>query len=170
MLPFCSTPNTERRRCKPKVSETRQSGLVLAIIFILIGGLALNLTPCVLPMIPINLAIIGAGSQSGSKARGFALGATYGLGISLVYGLLGVVVVLTGSQFGTIQANPWFNLVIALIFTVLALAMFDVIQIDFSRFQSRMSGGEKKQGSFVVALTTLSATLPTAQRLMPDRP
>lgn len=135
------------------VAFVRESGLGWTILFILIGGLALNLTPCVLPMIPINLAIIGAGAQAGSKARGFALGATYGLGIALVYGVLGVIVVLTGSQFGTIQANPWFNLVIALIFVVLALAMFDVFHIDLSRFQSNVGGGEKKQGSFVVALT-----------------
>lgn len=138
---------------KDPVAFVRESGLLLAIIFILIGGLALNLTPCVLPMIPINLAIIGAGAQAGSKGRGFALGATYGLGIALVYGLLGVLVVLTGSQFGTIQANPWFNLIIALIFVVLALAMFDVFHIDFSRFQSKMGGGEQKPGSFPVALT-----------------
>jgi thiol:disulfide interchange protein len=135
------------------VAFVRESGLVLTILFILAGGLLLNLTPCVLPMIPINLAIIGAGAQAGSKGRGFALGATYGLGIALVYGLLGVVVVLTGSQFGTIQANPWFNLVIGIIFVVLALAMFDVFHIDFSRFQSKLGGGEQKQGSFLVAIT-----------------
>jgi thiol:disulfide interchange protein len=135
------------------VAFVRESGLVLTVLFILIGGLALNLTPCVLPMIPINLAIIGAGAQAGSKSRGFALGATYGLGIALVYGLLGAVIVLTGSRFGTIQANPWFNLVIALIFVALALAMFDVIHIDFSRFQSKMGSGDQKHGPFVVALT-----------------
>jgi len=135
------------------VAFVRESGIALTIFFILLGGLALNLTPCVLPMIPINLAIIGAGAQAGSKGRGFALGATYGVGIALVYGVLGVVVVLTGSQFGTIQANPWFNLVIASIFVVLALAMFDVFHIDLSRFQSKMGGGERKQGSFLVAIT-----------------
>jgi thiol:disulfide interchange protein len=135
------------------VAFVRESGLVLTLLFILIGGLALNLTPCVLPMIPINLAIIGAGAQAGSKSRGFALGAAYGLGIALVYGLLGMLVVLTGSQFGTIQANPWFNLVIALIFVILALAMFDVFHIDLSRFQSKMGGGQQKQGSFLVAIT-----------------
>ncbi len=135
------------------VAFVRESGLLLTIVFILLGGLALNLTPCVLPMIPINLAIIGAGAQAGSKRRGFSLGATYGLGIALVYGFLGVVVVLTGSQFGTIQANPWFNLAIALIFVVLALAMFDVFHIDLTRFQSKMGGGEGKQGSFILALT-----------------
>ncbi|MEI6891329.1 MAG: cytochrome c biogenesis protein CcdA [Pontiella sp.] len=134
------------------VAFVQESGLLLTLVFILLGGLLLNLTPCVLPMIPINVAIIGAGAQAGSKGRGFALGTTYGLGIALVYGLLGVIVVLTGSQFGTIQANPWFNLGIAVIFVVLALAMFDVFHIDFSRFQSKLGGGEQKPGSFLVAL------------------
>ncbi|MBN2684504.1 MAG: hypothetical protein JXR40_04445, partial [Pontiellaceae bacterium] len=128
-------------------------GILLMILFILVGGLALNLTPCVLPMIPVNLAIIGAGAQAGSKGRGFALGAVYGLGIALAYGLLGVVVVLTGANFGSLQSSPWFNLVIALIFIALALAMFDVIQIDFSRFQSKLGGGTNKSGSFVMAFT-----------------
>lgn len=134
------------------VAFVRESGLFLTLFFILIGGLLLNLTPCVLPMIPINLAIIGAGAQAGSKRRGFALGAAYGLGIALSYGLLGAIIVMTGSRFGTIQANPWFNLIIALIFVALALAMFDVFQIDLSRFQSKL-GGEQKQGSFWVAIT-----------------
>ncbi|WP_372795311.1 cytochrome c biogenesis protein CcdA [Pontiella sp.] len=148
-----SEPSAFKLFVNDPVAFVRESGLLLTILFILVGGLALNLTPCVLPMIPINLAIIGAGAQAGSKGRGFALGAVYGLGIALVYGLLGVIVVLTGSQFGTIQANPWFNLVIAAIFVVLALAMFDVFHIDFSRFQSRLGGGEHKQGSFIVALS-----------------
>jgi thioredoxin:protein disulfide reductase len=132
----------------------RESGLLLTLLFILIGGLALNLTPCVLPMIPINLAIIGAGAKAGSRSRGFLLGAVYGLGIALVYGALGLVVVLTGARFGAIQSSGWFNLAIALIFVVLALAMFDLFHIDFSRFQNRLGGGGvKRQGSFLVALS-----------------
>jgi thiol:disulfide interchange protein len=135
------------------VTFVSESGILLAVIFILIGGLLLNLTPCVLPMIPINLAIIGAGAQAGSKRRGFALGAVYGLGIALVYGILGVVVVLTGSQFGTLQSSPWFSFSIAAIFAVLGLAMFDVFRIDFSSFQNKLGAGPKKQGSFLVALS-----------------
>lgn len=134
------------------VAFVRESGLVATVLFILIGGIMLNLTPCVLPMIPINLAIIGAGAQAGSRKRGFALGAVYGLGIALTYGLLGAIIAATGSRFGTIQANPWFNLVIALIFVALALAMFDVFQIDLSRFQSKLGSGPRKPGSFLVAL------------------
>src|SRR5262245_47958758 len=65
----------------------------LAILgLVLLGGFALNLTPCVLPMIPINLAIIGAGTQARSRSRGFMLGGAYGLAMATVYGLLGAVV------------------------------------------------------------------------------
>ena len=126
----------------------------LAILFIvLIGGLALNLTPCVLPMIPINLAIIGAGAQAGSRRRGFFLGATYGGAMAVVYGVLGLIVILTAGTFGTINSSPWFNLAIAIVFIVLALAMFDVIEIDFSRFSSRLQVADAQRGTFLLAFT-----------------
>jgi len=65
-------------------------GPLAILLIVLIGGLALNLTPCVLPMIPINLAIIGAGEQAGSRARGFMLGTAYGSAMAFVYGILGL--------------------------------------------------------------------------------
>ena len=126
-------------------------GPIAIVALILIGGLALNLTPCVLPMIPINLAIIGAGARAGSRRRGFVLGSAYGLAMAMVYGVLGLVVILTAGTFGTINASPWFNLGIALLFVVLALAMFDRLAIDFSRFQSRFTGGPQGAGSLPVA-------------------
>jgi thiol:disulfide interchange protein len=123
------------------------------IAAILIGGFLLNLTPCVLPLIPINIAIIGAGARAGSKTRGFALGGAYGVGIALVYGLLGLVVVLgISTAFGTINSTLWFNAGITIFFVVLGLAMFDIISIDFSRFQARFAGKKNENGSFAIAL------------------
>ncbi|NQU39633.1 MAG: thioredoxin family protein [Lentisphaerae bacterium] len=133
-------------------SALDRRGPWLVALLILLGGLALNLTPCVLPMIPINIAIIGAGAQAGSRARGFALGTAYGLGISLVYGVLGLVVILTGAKFGTLNASPWFNLGIAAIFVALALAMFDVFIIDLSRFQAKAGPASARKGGFFTAL------------------
>jgi thiol:disulfide interchange protein DsbD len=127
-------------------------GPLTILVLILLGGLALNLTPCVLPMIPINLAIIGAGAQAGSRRRGFLLGSAYGAAMAIVYGLLGVVVILTAGTFGTINSSPWFNAGIAALFVVLGLAMFDVVNIDFSRFSSGMRGPTQR-GSFTVAFT-----------------
>ena len=127
-------------------------GPVAILVLILLGGLALNLTPCVLPMIPINLAIIGAGAQAGSRRRGFLLGSTYGAAMAVVYGVLGLIVILTAGTFGTINASPWFNAGIAALFVVLGLAMFDVVNIDFSRFSSGMRGPAQR-GTFAVAFT-----------------
>ena len=128
-------------------------GVWWTVLLILLGGLLLNLTPCVLPMIPINLAILGVGSQSRSKGRGFLLGSAYGVGIAFVYGVLGLVVVLTGAQFGTLNSFPWFNALIGFFFVVLALAMFDVWVIDFTRFQSNaMDRPERKHGGIVAAV------------------
>jgi cytochrome c biogenesis protein CcdA/thiol-disulfide isomerase/thioredoxin len=129
-----------------------ERGPVAILVLILLGGLALNLTPCVLPMIPINLAIIGAGAQAGSRRRGFLLGSTYGAAMAVVYGVLGLVVILTAGTFGTINASPWFNAGIAALFVVLGLAMFDVVNIDFSRFSSGMRGPAQR-GTFAVAFT-----------------
>ncbi len=130
--------------------EGRGPLAIFAIVFL--GGLALNLTPCVLPMIPINLAIIGAGAHAGSRGRGLLLGLSYGAAMALVYGVLGLIVVLTAGTFGSLNASPWFNAAIALVFIVLGLAMFDVLLIDFSRYMpaSVSTGG---QGSVVLAFT-----------------
>ncbi len=128
-------------------------GPIAIFLLVLLGGLALNLTPCVLPMIPINLAIIGAGARAGSRQRGFVLGASYGAAMAVVYGVLGLVVILTAGTFGTINASPWFNAAIAVLFVVLGLAMFDVLVIDFSKFSSAFKPDAKKQGSVALAFT-----------------
>jgi thiol:disulfide interchange protein len=127
-------------------------GPIAILLLVLVGGLLLNLTPCVLPMIPINIAIIGAGAQAGSKSRGFLLGSAYGGAMALVYGLIGLIVVLTAGSFGTINASPWFNLGIALLFVVLGLAMFDVLMIDFSKYSSSFTPGASR-GSLALAFT-----------------
>jgi thiol:disulfide interchange protein len=127
-------------------------GPIAILLLVLLGGLALNLTPCVLPMIPINLAIIGAGAQAQSRGRGFLLGTAYGGAMAVVYGTLGLVVILTAGTFGTINASPWFNLGIAVLFVVLGLAMFDVLFIDFSKYSTRFAGGGPR-GSVMLAFT-----------------
>ncbi|MCU1384276.1 MAG: dsbD [Acidobacteria bacterium] len=127
-------------------------GPLMILLLVLIGGLALNLTPCVLPMIPINLAIIGAGAQAGSRSRGFLLGSAYGFAMALVYGAIGLVVILTAGTFGTINSSPWFNLGIAILFFVLALAMFDVLLIDFSQYAGTL-GTSSSKGTFALAFS-----------------
>ena len=111
-----------RNEPQPKSKEIDFS--LIGLLLVLLGGLAMNLTPCVLPMVPINLMIIGK-----SAARG----AWYGLGIATAYGALGVAAAIGGLAFGDIQGSPWFNLGIAILFIVLTLALSDVFFIDLSK-------------------------------------
>jgi len=135
---------------KPKGMFEGQ-GPIAIIALVFLGGLALNLTPCVLPMIPINLAIIGAGAQGGKRGRGFALGLTYGAAMALVYGVIGLVVILTAGTFGTINSSAWFNIAIAILFDVLGLEMFDVINIDFSRLSRKVQFRQESRGTMMLA-------------------
>lgn len=139
--------------------QPKPRGLWVTLLLTLIGGAALNLTPCVLPMIPVNLAIIGAGMKAGSKRRGLLLGAVYGGAMALAYGALGLVVVLTGRQFGTLNSLPWFNAAIAAIFFVLALGMFGVFNIDFTRFQPTAASGGRSGVALAFGMGAISALL-----------
>ncbi len=130
----------------------------LVLASILLGGLALNLTPCVLPLVPITLAILGAGKKSPTNKReGFARGGAYGLGMAMAYGVLGLVVVLTGAKFGTLNSSPWFNFAIAAIFVLLGLSMFDLISVDLSRFQKTSTGPKKRTGNPYVVAASMGA-------------
>ncbi len=130
------------------------AGMGIGAIFAatVLGGLAMNLTPCVLPMVPINLMVIGKSAWRG---------ALYGLGIALAYGMLGVAAAFGGLAFGTIQGNPWFNVAISIIFIVLALALMDVFFLDFSKKRGAMAQAKTKMlpGLFAFFMGAVSAVL-----------
>jgi thiol:disulfide interchange protein len=150
-------PSTFSLFLNDPVAFRKRYGLWLTLILVLMGGILLNLTPCVLPMIPINLAIIGAGH--GQRGRGFLLGLAYGLGIVLAYGGSGWAILKSGIFMGTLQSSPWFSLAVALLFAALALSLFGLFAIDLTRFSR--SGGIQKQGLltafFVGAVSALLA-------------
>ncbi|MBQ6010495.1 MAG: thioredoxin family protein [Kiritimatiellae bacterium] len=108
------------------------ASVAMVFLLVLLGGLVMNLTPCVLPLVPVSLVLVG---------RGGARGAAYGLGMTLAYGALGLAAAFGGLAFGAIQASPWFNLVVAVVFLVLGLATSEVFFIDFSRFRPRPAAG-----------------------------
>ena len=118
---------------KPSVADTLgQASVAMVFLLVLVGGLLMNLTPCVLPLVPVSLALVG---------RGAARGAAYGLGMTLSYGALGLAAAFGGLAFGAIQSNPWFNVVVAVVFLLLGLATSEVFFIDFSRFRPRPKPG-----------------------------
>ena len=132
----------------------------MMLLLALLGGLALNLTPCVLPLIPVNLAVIGAGAASGnSRTVRILRGLLYGAGIACTYGLLGVAAVVTGGTFGQLSSGWFFNLLAALVFLLLGLAMFDLFRFDLSGLQSRFRLPSAAGSGGIFLMGGLSAVL-----------
>ena len=122
--------------------------------FLLLAGLAMNLTPCVLPIIPVNLIVIG---------KSWRRGLLYGLGMAITYGALGVAAALGGLAFGAIQGSPLFNAAIAVVFAALSLSLFGFFSLDFSRYRTAVGAGGQPEGRasplFPVIMGALSALL-----------
>ena len=117
------------------VRMASRHGLWLAVLLVIPLGLLLNLTPCVLPMLPVTLAVLGAKSAGAGRRRGAALGAAYGGAMALAYGVVGALFVKVGGRFGGVNANPWFNWGVGIVFVCLSLSMFDIFLLDLTRFR-----------------------------------
>lgn len=111
---------------------------LLALAFLFAAGFGLAFTPCVLPMLPI-VANLVATQHRRSAAHGFALSAAYAVGVASSYALLGVVVALFGHQVDLIgwSQKPGILIAFALIFVLLALHSFELIQLRLPYFISR---------------------------------
>ncbi|MBI4686312.1 MAG: sulfite exporter TauE/SafE family protein [Nitrospirae bacterium] len=101
---------------------------LLSIPLAYLGGVLASLTPCVYPMIPIVLGVIGA-SNIESKSKGFTLSLSYAMGLSLVYALMGIFASITGRFFGEIATSPWSYIVFGNLCLFLALWMMEWVNI-----------------------------------------
>lgn len=131
------------------VRDLADRSVLWIVLFTLLAGMALNLTPCVLPLIPVNLAIIGA--DGGGVRTGLVRAGCYGLGMALAYGGVGAAAVMTGARFGTLNSSPVFNFVVAGVFILLSLAMFGALNLDFSRFSARLDPSRKPWAKPLIA-------------------
>jgi len=111
--------------------------LLLGLVFV--SGLALNLTPCVYPLIPITVGFFGRQAE-GKGTRTFALALAYVLGMSVTYSALGVFAALSGSLFGVWLQKPIVIVAIAAIVLGLALSMFGLYEIQVPHFISDRTG------------------------------
>jgi thiol:disulfide interchange protein DsbD len=121
-------------------------GLLLTFLLVFLGGLALNLTPCVYPLIPITISYFG-GQSGGRKGGLLGHAVAYVLGMSVTYSILGVIAAFTGSLFGSALQYPPVIIAIAAVMVALALSMFDLYEIRIPRFLSNLAG-ESRRGLF----------------------
>lgn len=148
-----SAPASANTTTEPFVSEQDQfagllaSGnwaLMLGAFFL--AGLALSLTPCVLPMVPILSGIIVGQGSHVSTLRAFSLSLVYVLAMALTYTLAGVLAGLFGANLQAAFQNPWVIGSFSGLFVLLALSMFGFYELQLpSALQSRVSSVSHRQ-------------------------
>ncbi len=101
------------------------TGLFMTLLGVLLGGIALNLTPCVYPLIPITASYFGGRSESGAR-QGFLLlhGILYILGLAVMNSALGVSAALTGKLMGSVLQHPAVIIFVSSVLLIMALNFF----------------------------------------------
>ena len=103
-FPIDSTPVLSLETSRPQAEPGPLYGwaMLWTLLGIFAGGMALNLTPCVYPLIPVTVSYFGGRSGQG-RGKLLAHGACYIGGLSLTNSLLGVVAALTGGRMGVMR-------------------------------------------------------------------
>jgi len=134
------------------IQEHLHTGSLLVYPAALVAGLAISFTPCVYPVIPIQLGFIGAhtavAKTSGLRVslRGFTLSLLFVIGMSVIYAALGAFASLSGTLFGIWSASPWTYLIVANIVLLLALSMLDVFHLQPPQFLTGWNPERKGRG------------------------
>lgn len=115
------------------IFETR--GYLLGFLLVLLGGLALNLTPCVYPLIGVTIAYFGR--QGGGARRVAKLASLYVVGIALMFSTLGLAAALSGGLFGAALEKPLVLATIAAMLMVLAASSFGWFQFRLPQWMLR---------------------------------
>lgn len=138
----------------PISSALESQGIWVGLILVFLGGLALNLTPCVYPLIPITIGYFG-GQSEGKTSRLFMMGLLFVLGMAVTYSVVGVVTSLSGAVFGALLQNTIVIIIIVAIFIALSLSMFGLYEFKMPDSLVAKAGGAKGgfYGAFFMGLT-----------------
>ncbi len=149
-LPVGNAPAGEVH-ASPKSQSGR--GLIWTLLGVFLGGMALNLTPCVYPIIPITVSYFGG--RSGGKGSVLAHGLCYVGGLALTNSLLGVAAALTGGLMGAALQNPAVLAAVAVVLLAFAASLFGFWELrlpsGLTRSASRSFAGFS--GSVFMGLT-----------------
>lgn len=137
--------------------------LLTAMGFALLGGLILNVMPCVLPVIPLKL--LSFVEQAGqSRARLMTYNLVYAAGTISVFLILAIVGIVFGLGWGEQFAVTEFQIVVTLFMFAMTLSLLGLWEIPLpGAIGSGETVGSENAGSYVAAfskgfMTTIYAT------------
>jgi thioredoxin:protein disulfide reductase len=144
-------------RASPAALPVAGLSMFLVMLSSFFGGMALNLTPCVYPLMPITISYFTAKSMDLKAGRGAILinAFLYVMGIAIMNSMLGVFAALSGRLLGSLLQNPVTLVLMALVMFLLALSMFGVWEF---RLHALVTGAAARNyagylGSLLMGLT-----------------
>ena len=133
-----------------------QKSLLAILASAFLGGLILNLMPCVLPVLALKILSVVQQNQS-SPGRVRLLGATYGIGVIASFLVLAGILIGIKSAGGTASwgmqfQNPQFLVVMTTLMTLMALNLFGVFEVTLGSgvmgAASELASKEGLRGAF----------------------
>ena len=130
------------KRCGSIVHEQASSlGIMKAIFWGFLGGLILNVMPCVLPV--IGLKILSFSQQSGhDRRKAFMLNLSYSMGLVAVFLVLAMLAVLLHFGWGELFGMNWFKITLAAVVFVMSLSFMGVWEAPLPTFLGGGKTGE----------------------------
>ncbi|MCI5134554.1 MAG: DUF255 domain-containing protein [Candidatus Electrothrix sp. AW2] len=142
------------------VDSSSFGGVFLLLIIAAFGGMLLNFTPCVLPLIPIK--IISLSYAAKNRRQCILLGVSMSMGVLVFWLALGTLIALVSGFSATNQLfqYPIFTISVGLIIAVMAGGMFDFFSLQLPAFVYMIHPEQDTlKGSF--GLGVLAAVLST---------
>ncbi len=134
-----------------------QYALIFLIAFV--AGILLNLTPCVLPVIPIK--VMSLQKQAGNPGKLLLYGAVYCIGIVAMFAVLGLLIAFARQQWGQLFSMPWFAATMGAIVLVLGIGMMGVFTIRLPQAVYMINpAGDTLQGNFLMGVLTAILSTP----------
>ena len=112
--------------------------MIWTLLGIFAGGIALNLTPCVYPLIPITVSYFG-GQSTRSQSKLVMHGACYICGLSLTNSALGVFAALTGGLLGNLLQHPIVLASVAAALILFSTSLFGFWELRLPYGMTRMA-------------------------------
>jgi len=159
-----------------------REGFLVALPLLFLGGLALNLTPCVFPLIPVTMNFFAAQGES-RPAKVLTLTVIYAVGLAVTFAVVGVLAALAGQSLGLVLQTPWGVLGVVAVLAVMMASSFGAFDIQLPSGAVGKLGGRRGPigaafmgmvmgaiaapcvGPFLISLITAVATFATEHSL-----
>jgi len=142
-------------------------GLVSLLLFAAVGGLLLNATPCVLPVIPIK--VMSLSQTAGSRGRTFVLGLAMTAGVVGFWLAIGILIAsITGfDAVNKLFQWPAFTIGVGVIIAVMAVGMCGVFSLRLPAWVYSVSPKQESiAGSFGFGVMTAVLSTPCTAPFM----